>query len=208
MVLVNGCDAWVDTDGGSFALSSQRYAPNVIHPDGASHITAFDLEPWPTWDFELPDGTRLRQEICAEHDTSSTIVMWTVTRSGGSVTLRVRPLVSGRDYHALHHENSALTFAVEYRDGLAIFRPYDGVPPVLSLSNGTYRHSPEWYRQFLYSAEQERGLDDGEDLASPGEISWSLSVGDRAAWVLRLDAGVPREGWSSERVIRLADEAR
>src|SRR5437879_3457158 len=36
VVLVNGFDAWVDTSGGSFALSTQRYAPDVLHPDGAS----------------------------------------------------------------------------------------------------------------------------------------------------------------------------
>ena len=30
MVLVNGVDAFVDTAGGTFALSSQRYAPGVV----------------------------------------------------------------------------------------------------------------------------------------------------------------------------------
>ena len=59
VVLVNGFDAWVDTPGGSFALSTQRYAPDVLHPDGASHITDFTNDPWPTWEFEVADGTRV-----------------------------------------------------------------------------------------------------------------------------------------------------
>ena len=42
VVLVNGFDAWVDTPGGTFALSSQRYAPDVIHPDGATRIESFE----------------------------------------------------------------------------------------------------------------------------------------------------------------------
>ena len=37
-VLVNGVDAWIDTRGGTFALSSQRYQPGVIHPDGHQRI--------------------------------------------------------------------------------------------------------------------------------------------------------------------------
>ena len=32
MVLVNGFDAWVETPDGTFAISSQRYAPDVVHP--------------------------------------------------------------------------------------------------------------------------------------------------------------------------------
>ena len=61
-----------------------------------------------------------------------------------------------------------------------------GVPCIVSSSNGDYRHAPDWYRNFLYGAELERGLDAIEDLASPGEFTWSLSApGDQAIWCLR-----------------------
>src|SRR5262245_15053904 len=59
VVLVNGFEAWVERAGASVALSSQRYAPDVVHPDGAARIEAFTPDPWPTWTFALPDGTRL-----------------------------------------------------------------------------------------------------------------------------------------------------
>ena len=49
VVLVNGFDAWVETPRGTFFLSSQRYAPDVIHPDGASRIESFEPEPCPRW---------------------------------------------------------------------------------------------------------------------------------------------------------------
>src|ERR1044071_8983901 len=51
MVLVNGVDVFVETSGGTFALSTQRYRPDVLHPDGASRIASFAGEPWPTWEF-------------------------------------------------------------------------------------------------------------------------------------------------------------
>src|SRR6516225_38267 len=38
VVLVNGFDAWIETANGTFALSSQHYTPDVVHPDGARHI--------------------------------------------------------------------------------------------------------------------------------------------------------------------------
>ena len=35
VTLVDGFDAWIETPNGKFALTSQRYAPDVISPDGA-----------------------------------------------------------------------------------------------------------------------------------------------------------------------------
>jgi glycogen debranching enzyme len=45
VVRVNGFDAWVDTPAGSFALTTQQYAPDARHPDGASRIVRFTSEP-------------------------------------------------------------------------------------------------------------------------------------------------------------------
>src|SRR5207247_1967847 len=79
VVLVNGFEAWADVDGRSTALTTQRYAPDVLHPDGASRIVGFEPEPWPTWRFALPDGTTLTQELFAAHGTSTVVVSWTLT---------------------------------------------------------------------------------------------------------------------------------
>ena len=110
VVLVNGFEAWVEVDGRSTALTTQRYAPDVLHPDGASRIVAFEPEPWPTWRFALSDGTTLTQEVFAAHGTSTVVVSWTLTAASRPVDLRVRPLMSGRDYHSMHHENRSWDF--------------------------------------------------------------------------------------------------
>src|SRR5688572_27727834 len=80
VVLVNGFDAWVDTAEGSFALSTQRYAPDVLYPDGAAHIEQFTIDPWPTWEYHLADGTRVIQELFVQHDTGAAVVCWTLAR--------------------------------------------------------------------------------------------------------------------------------
>jgi len=91
VVLVNGLDAWVDTPGGSFALSTQRYAPDVLHPDGAAHLTGFTTDPWPTWEYEVADGTRVIQELLVQHGTGAVVLVWTLVRAEGPVVLRARP---------------------------------------------------------------------------------------------------------------------
>ena len=48
-VLVNGFEAWIEVSGETIAISSQRYAPDVLYPYGASRLTSFLLDPWPVW---------------------------------------------------------------------------------------------------------------------------------------------------------------
>jgi predicted glycogen debranching enzyme len=183
MVLVNGFDAWIQTAAGLQALTTQRYTPNALWPDGLTHIEAFELEPWPRWRFRLADGTVVEQEIIVPHGRAAVVLRWHLPDSVPGETLRLRPFFSGRDYHALHHQNPAFRFAADGDGDHLVFRPYDGVPAIHSLANATYAKEPTWYRNFLYSAEQARGLDAVEDLASPGVLTWNLSAGD-AVWIL------------------------
>ena len=56
MVLVNGIEAWLETQRGRFALSAQRYTPDVVWPDGQERILGFQSEPWPRWAFRAADS--------------------------------------------------------------------------------------------------------------------------------------------------------
>src|SRR3990172_2186148 len=102
-VLVNGFDAWIESETGRYSISSQRYAPDVIHPDGAARIVSFSTKPWPTWIFELEDGNRVQQEIFISKDSRNTILSWRLLDPAKKATLFVRPFLSGRDYHSMHH---------------------------------------------------------------------------------------------------------
>jgi predicted glycogen debranching enzyme len=180
VVLVNGFDAWIETAGATFALTSQQYEPGVVHPDGRRRISKFSTEPWPRWTFTFDDGTSLEQTIVVMHGTPLVAISWRLTTSDrrSSVRLSVRPFFSGRDYHSMHHENGAFRFEPERADSRLIWRPYDGIPDVQALSNGEYRHAPDWYRNFRYEEEAARGLDATEDLAAPGVFSWNLTEDD------------------------------
>jgi predicted glycogen debranching enzyme len=186
MVLVNGCDATVETARGSYALSAQRYLPDVVHPDGASRIVSFAPDPFPTWEYALEDGTRIRQELFIDRESGASWISWTLLSGADSARVRVRPFLSGRDYHSLHHENGAFRFDTERCGAALMMHPYDGVPPVTFATDGDYTHDPQWYRQFAYTAERERGLDDVEDLASPGTFCWTVSATARTRAVLML----------------------
>ena len=187
--LVNDLELWVETASGTIPLSSHRYDPGVIHPDGATRLKRFDDEPWPTWMYDLGSGQTLIQELFPARSAqrAAMILQWRLigARAAGDerdplggqapAILHARLLMSGRDHHALHRENANFAFEPE-RVGAQCWRwrPYEGVPPVVVCSDGTYQHEPLWFRSFLYLEERSRGLDHIEDLASPGEFQWTL----------------------------------
>ena len=189
VVLVNGIEASVETGAGAVPLTTQRYAPDVRHPDGWRRVAAFERSPWPSWTFALDDGTALRQEILVGRDGCETVLRWRRTAGCGPCRLSVRPLLSGRDYHALHRENAGFNFRATVWGGNVAWRPYADQPAVSALTNGAYRHAPDWYRNFLYTAERDRGLDCVEDLASPGVFAFDLERGE-AVVVLRAGDGL------------------
>src|SRR5204862_486606 len=134
---------------------------------------------------------------------AATALYWRLHEGRGG-TLAVRPLVSGRDYHALHHENPAFRFDAEVADGHVVWRPYPGLPAIVARANGSYAQQPDWYRSFLYTEERERGLDHVEDLASPGIFRWDLARGE-AVLVLAAEGHEPAEDVAA---LRAAEEPR
>ena len=183
-VLLNGLEVFVETATGRFALSSQAYGEEVVYPNGRDHIVDFTEQPWPRWRFILPDNTEIRHEVFAARATQEVVLRWWADRP---VRLTVRPLLSGRDYHALHHENPVFDFTTVEHGAALIWRPYPDVPAVTARGSFTWEDGPAWYRNFTYAAERARGLDDGEDLASPGHFVWA----DTTEALLVLRPGTP-----------------
>ena len=188
-VLVNGVEAFVETAAGRFAVTSQRYAPGVLDPDGASRIAGFTREPWPTWTYRLPDGIEIRHESFVEPNSGEAVLRWRrLSGPAGPCTLRVRPLLTGRDHGDLHRRNDAFSFDAAVTGGNVTWRPYPTVPAATALTDGAYRHDPVWLENVLYTVERERGLPDIEDVASPGVFAFDLA-GSPATMVLRAGDG-------------------
>jgi predicted glycogen debranching enzyme len=192
VVLVNGLEVWVETGGQRCGLSMQKYLPGVYYPDCRRLIASFTRQPWPSWTFRLDDGSTVEQEIFVDRAACETVLRWRRKGGTGPARLLVRPLLSGRDYHALHRENQAFNFSALSHAGNVTWRAHRDLPAVAALSNGAYRHAPEWYRSFTYDAEEARGLDHVEDLASPGEFAWELGAED-CVLILRAGDGLSVE---------------
>jgi predicted glycogen debranching enzyme len=182
-VLVNGFDAWVETSGRTYQLSSQCYAPSVIGGEGIKAVEVFGWEPWPHWIFNFEDGTRIEHEVFVPKGQPITCVSWKLLGPRRDLKLFVRPFLSGRDYHSLHKGNPVFRFQAEAQPNQVSWAPYEAVPAIAALTNAEYSHQPVWYYNFRYEEESARGLDCEEDLAAPGIFRWDLGTG-KAALIL------------------------
>ena len=186
-VLVNGVDVVLDLGGERLALTSQTYKPTVegeapiVRHEGRPVHASFDGAGFPTWTYDLGAGTTLEHTIFVPRGSSLVILRWRLNSPAqGTAQLIVRPFLSGRDYHSLHRENTDFDFApaVDEVSGRLVFRPYQSEPAVTAVSNGLFESEPYWYREFLYTADRDRGLDCVEDLGAPGTFSFDLAQGE------------------------------
>jgi predicted glycogen debranching enzyme len=175
MVLLSKLEETVIVDGKRFELSTNRY-PGVLHPRGFAHLVSFRLNPFPMFRYEIGE-IAIEKTVFMVHGENTTVVQYTIFGDRGC-TLEIRPLVAFRDYHALTHENAALRSAIN-DDGMQVsFQPYDGVPTLFfRYENGSPEKTGDWYRNFEYDRELERGLDFLEDLFNPFLIKTELNPG-------------------------------
>jgi predicted glycogen debranching enzyme len=215
VVLVNGFDAWLDADGKTLALSSQRYLPDVVSPDGQHRLQSFTDEPWQRWVWQLTPGITIAQELFVPHGISACVLVWSLEgwklgNPPSAPKLVVRPFLSGRDYHSTHHENPAFHFEGQLHPLGVTWKPYDAIPATTALTNGHYQAEPYWFRNFLYAREQERGLDCVEDLAAPG--TFTMDLRQPAVLILAAEGhvdAITRVGSTAAEIARsLADSER
>jgi len=193
-VLVNHLEEWLDQDGQTCPLSTNCY-PGAVHPAGYQACTGFSSDPWPNWTFDC-NGTVLQRELFTVRGRDLVVVRWKVGgRKKQRISLRVRPKLTGRDYHGTHHENDSLSPEAQVGSGIVLWHPYSDLPQIRAFHSGAYRHEPQWYRHIQFPIEQQRGLDAEEDWWSPGEFTFELEPGTSQTLILtseiidRLDVG-------------------
>jgi predicted glycogen debranching enzyme len=186
-VLVNQLEEWLDIEGKAIPLSTNLY-PGAVHPAGYEHCIEFSTDPWPTWTFDC-NGVTVQREILSIHGRDIVIVRWRLVGTKNSrAVLRVRPKLTGRDYHGTHHENGSLSTEAQIGSGVIAWHLYSDLSSVRAFHSGGYRHEPHWYRHIQLPVEQQRGLDGEEDWWSPGEFTFEFESGSTQTMALTSEA--------------------
>ena len=152
--------AKLDETAGTWELATNRY-PGAIHPRGFELLQSFRREIFPEWEYAA-GNIRLRKTVVAPRGENTTIILYQVLESPEPFIMRLRPFLGGRDYHALQHGAGGWSEPLVF----------------ISIPGATFESKPDWYYNFEYAIEIERGLDAHEDLFTPGEYVVTLKEGD------------------------------
>jgi len=169
-------------DGRRFELSANRY-PGVVHPQGFKCLKDFRLDPFPVFSYEV-EGLAIQKAVFMVQGENSTVIQYKLIKDASvqNLQLELRPLIAFRDYHSLTHENGAINRNVNQQSGIASVAPYQGLPSLHLAHNADAVNTfGDWYRNFQYEVERERGLDFSEDLFNPLVLIFNLSTKNEAS---------------------------
>jgi predicted glycogen debranching enzyme len=191
MVLLAALEEWLITlDGGRHALSAQEYWDGTVYPDGFRALEGVEIDGMlPVFRWTI-DGRTIEKRVWMEHGVSRTVVTYRLV-TGPPLLLQLRPLFAHRDYHQQRHGQGGFEMA-EGTDGWIIDAA--GVRSHFQVRPSALVHSrPDWYWRVLHRAERERGLDDEEDLFTPGVVEVPLDEQTEVVVVAGTDP--PPPGW-------------
>ena len=162
-----------------FDLGTNQY-PGVIHPAGYRYLSEFRLDPFPVFHYHA-GGVEIEKRVFLVQGENTVVVEYEQL-AGPACEMEVRPLVAFRDYHATTHRNDALNATVQQDKGMLSLQPYPDLPR-LYFANDAVRveTTGEWFKNFEYEMERQRGLDFQEDLFQPFLLRYAMKPGGRAA---------------------------
>ena len=159
--------------GERFDLSSNQY-PGVVHPQGHIDLEEFRLDPFPTFVYRV-SGVTIEKRVFMVHGENTTVIQYELA-TPAPCELEIRPLIAFRDYHSLTHRNDALDRRVQTTTQLVTIAPYADLPALHFAHDAASIHpTGDWYLNFCYRLEEERGLDAREDLFNPFLLRFDLT---------------------------------
>jgi predicted glycogen debranching enzyme len=193
-VLVAKVEALAKYGGRDYALAANEYADGTVDPRGFEHLEAFRLEgQLPVWEYTLGDAL-LEQRIVMVHGENTTAVRFTLLRGSLPLTLALNPLCAYRDFHS-HGRGAGWMPRSRPVEGGCEVEAFDGARPYrVLLDRGAFTPAPAWYWNFRHRAESVRGLDDAEDLFSPGAFEVELAPGECVTLWLTTERTAPIGG--------------
>ena len=188
-VLLSKLEETLLIDGQPFDLSCNRY-PGVVHPQGFRYLTNFRLDPFPVFTYEV-EGIVIEKTVFMVYGENTTVVQYelkSTKQPPKSLRLEIRPLIAFRDYHSTTHANGGLNAAVEQATGVGGRGALPGLPTLYLAHNAIeLQKTGDWYRNFEYDIERERGLDFTEDLFNHFILRFDLLSNRQASIIASIE---------------------
>ncbi|MGA2915640.1 MAG: amylo-alpha-1,6-glucosidase [Sedimentisphaerales bacterium] len=172
-VALSACVETIHTSKRNYNLSHFEYDPPSTEPAETLPVS-YKKDAGVHFEYST-DGFNLTKSIYLLPDADIAAICYDFKNIEEEFEFVVRPLVAMRDYHSLKKAESAggcLTadeFSLEWSDDfLAVKSKYQQGRLFLSTEDMAFIEEQQWWHNFFYRLEKQRGYDCKEDLFSPG----------------------------------------
>jgi predicted glycogen debranching enzyme len=152
-----------------FNLSTFEF-PDKFAPAGFGFLRTFRRDIGAHFDYEL-EGVGLTKSVYLVRDTDMVAIVYNFNRIGEPVEFVSRPFIGLRNYHALQKSYATLCsrWLGSAERGLLIHHETpNGGDLLLRCPSANFEKDPQWWFNFTYRHDRERGQACTEDLWTPG----------------------------------------
>lgn len=150
--------------GQKFSLDTNYYR-DVIYPEGYRLLAGYELDPIPTFHFKL-DGLDITKSLVMDPVNDWLVIKYDLDGDLPS-SFFLHPLLAFRNYH-LAMKRRDMDIAVKMNDNLYEFQ--SGENYIKIQTGGNFVQDGDWYYNFQYPLDRERGSNYEEDLYHPGHF--------------------------------------
>ncbi|HSU69463.1 MAG TPA: amylo-alpha-1,6-glucosidase, partial [Tepidisphaeraceae bacterium] len=170
-----------------------------FHPMGDRYLRRFDLDATARWEYEV-EGVRVIKELQLLWKRNVAMLRYVIDPGKArQIQFNVQPFVSLRDFHG---ERRVQGNNLVSHPGERTVKVSEGDRATcISAGMARFVSAPDWWYGHVYAVETERGMDDSEDLFSPGRFV--METNGRASLTLWIALEpTPEPDWDEELKLR------
>jgi predicted glycogen debranching enzyme len=178
-ILLSKVDETIIQREAEFNIGVNRF-PGSFYPKGHKYVRDFSADIIPVVTYRV-GGVVLTKETMFVTEEERVLIRYTLLEAHSPTKLRIRPFLAFRNIHCLSKKNIDLDTkykAVPNGIKVKMYRGYPDLFLQLSRKSAEYVHVPDWYNDFEYVEERERGYEYLEDLYTPGFFEVPIKRGE------------------------------
>ncbi|QOV87766.1 amylo-alpha-1,6-glucosidase [Humisphaera borealis] len=144
----------------------------TMHPRGEHYLRSFSLWQTATWEYDV-EGVQITKELLLCWKRNIVGIRYTIDpKRSRHVRMELAPFTPLRDFHGSRHRNGVnFQTTVGGADGKPRVGVSDAGGSVSLVSDaGAFEEYHDWWYGHVFPIESDRGLDDNEDLFTPGRF--------------------------------------
>ncbi len=191
MMSLSNCLEALLWNGQALELSTFEFADRFA-PQGYAHQQEFRRDAGAHFRY-CTGPADLCKSVYLARDSDTVLIEYTFEEVREPVDFVLRPFVGMRDFHTLQRSDASLTCRVAD----SMVRIQNGASAdgelLLTCPATRFESDPQWWFNFVYRANRDRGLAHTEDLWAPGFFKGHVEGSGRIVFWAHLGAGGPSE---------------